>query len=106
MLRCKIVLLHCIMATAAWADAGELDAYWDEYLAAHPVAATEAGVHTYDAQLDDWSAPAVQREVERLQRWASRLAKMEQTIDVQVVRHHADAQLLELQRIQGWRRRP
>jgi uncharacterized protein (DUF885 family) len=35
------------------------DAYLDDMFRAHPAAATAAGLHLYDDQLDDWSASAV-----------------------------------------------
>jgi Bacterial protein of unknown function (DUF885) len=53
-----------VAAQSAWSDfAG---AFIESYLKAHPFFASQAGRHEFDGQMDDWSADALQKEVDRL----------------------------------------
>jgi len=58
------------LQSAALAQAPSFDSfvksYYDADYAAHPVAATRAGIHDYDAQVDDMTAEGQAREIARL----------------------------------------
>ena len=89
----------------------------DEYLRGHfafnPSEATAAGLHEYDAALEERSAEAVRREAGRLRATLAALARVpewrlsgEALYDYLWLRSHARAQLLELEDVRMWQRNP
>jgi uncharacterized protein (DUF885 family) len=91
----------------------EVAAYYGEFPAAHPTAATDLGLHSHDAVLDDVSPPAIAREIARLKAWAARLAKLDgaqlsrsRRADLRLLRSSIDASLLELQDIRSYTHQP
>ncbi len=82
--RLLVPLLLCAGAvgSARAQDGGELALIVNDYLpgywAFRPVsAATPAGVHSQDKFLEDWSAPAVEREIARNRAFLARLEKLD-----------------------------
>ena len=89
------------------------DAYLRGHFAFHPTAATAAGLHEFDSQLEARSRDAVQGEVRRLRAALADLARVaewrlspEARYDFLVLQSHARACLLELEEVQMWRRDP
>jgi uncharacterized protein (DUF885 family) len=108
-----------LLVSPAIAHAGDaafdkaVDAYYAEYPAAHPTGATELGIHTHDAKLEDLSAAGIAREVKRLKRWKGKLAALypgdfspSRRADMALLQASIDASLLDLEEVQGWRHRP
>jgi uncharacterized protein (DUF885 family) len=90
-----------------------VDEYFDFYFQFHPTAGTQAGLHQYDAKLEDFSPSGVAAEVAGLARFqkqfssiqASQLSQ-ESAGDLEVLTSSVQAGLLELQSIQMWRKDP
>ncbi len=89
------------------------DAYLRGYYAFNPSEATSAGLHEFDAKLEERDAAAVAREVRRLRGVLAELARVpewrlspEARYDYLVLGSHARAQLLELEDVRVWRRDP
>ncbi len=86
--------------------------YFDQYYRYSPSSATALGVHDYDDALDDMSAAAFAARIDSLHRLGARLdaARTHQTprdsIDAVLIGNAIDAELLELERVQGWRHNP
>jgi hypothetical protein len=64
---CRLLILGTVLVVAAARGSlgGVADAYLSAYLEMFPTRATQAGDHTFDRKLEDFSA-------ERLQRWVER----------------------------------
>jgi uncharacterized protein (DUF885 family) len=99
------------------AAAGALESFADDYLAdyfaAHPVRATQLGIHEHDGSLPDLSAPAVRARVKALRAYLKRLLAIERralsldaSLDHRLLEHAIRAELLELEEVQDWRRNP
>ncbi|HLM58820.1 MAG TPA: DUF885 family protein [Pyrinomonadaceae bacterium] len=89
------------------------DAYLRGFYAFNPTAATAAGLHELDSQLEERGPEAVAREARRLRSLLAELARFpewrlsaEARYDLLVVQSHARAQLLELEDVRMWRRNP
>jgi uncharacterized protein (DUF885 family) len=87
--------------------------YLKGYYSFNPSAATAAGLHEYDSQLETRSREAVAREVRRLRDAVSLLTRInpsglpeETRYDYLVLMSHARGQLLDLQDIRAWQRDP
>jgi uncharacterized protein (DUF885 family) len=81
--------------------------YWDKWLQFNPSIATGAGIHKYDAMLEDFSAKAMRDRQATLTRLLDRLQKMtrltpEEVIDGEILR----AEILELEEVQSWKHNP
>ncbi len=90
-----------------------VDDYYAEFPKAHPVSATEMGLHDRDGEVDDLSQAGFAKESARLEAWAQRFAKLEhaalssaRSADLIAVRTSIESSLLEAREIQGWRHRP
>jgi uncharacterized protein (DUF885 family) len=89
------------------------DEYLKGYYSFNPSAATSAGLHEYDSQLETRSREAVAREARRLRDTLNLLARINPVVlpeetryDYLVLMSHARGQLLELQDIRAWERDP
>ena len=87
--------------------------YLDGYYAAHPVRATNLGLHSYDARLPDLSAGAFQRRTVELRGWLARLERLDRpsltgdaVFDVRILENALRAELLELEEVRDWQRNP
>jgi uncharacterized protein (DUF885 family) len=83
------------------------------YYQFNPSAATAAGLHEYDAQLENRSREALARETQRLRDILNSLARINPAVlteearyDYLVLMAHARGQLLDLQEIGVWQRDP
>jgi uncharacterized protein (DUF885 family)/N-acetylmuramoyl-L-alanine amidase len=109
-------ILVLASASLAHAQDAAFDALVDDYLAhyctVYPSTATDLGIRGHDRDLEDYSQEAVKRELTSLHEFDERFAKIdakslskEKAIDLEVVRGHVQASVLELDRVQGWRHR-
>ncbi len=87
--------------------------YLDELVKARPHVATELGIHTQDARLDDLSAAGRARDLARIGRWQKRLVTIDakqltaaRQRDLSMLRSAVDAQRFELDKVQSWRHWP
>ena len=90
-----------------------VDEYFDALFEWSPSTATSIGFHQYDSRIEDLSASAINRRIERLKQLQSglmrarsgRLATTEQ-IDAQILDSQIKAELLDLETLQTWRHNP
>lgn len=97
------------MATLAGAAAGQslYDRFFDEYyFPFQPTTATFAGVHRYDAALEDYSRAGVEQRIAALQSFYAEFTREPQSADRDLVLNYIRSQLLELETIRMWQRDP
>ena len=90
-----------------------VDEYFDALFEWSPSTATSIGFHQYDSRIEDLSASAINRRIERLKQLQSglmrarsgRLATTED-IDAQILDSQIKAELLDLETLQTWRHNP
>lgn len=83
------------------------DRFFDEYYFPYaPTAATSAGVHKYDGQLEDYSRAGVDQRVAALKKWEKEFAKFPSNDDRDLILNTIRAELLELETVRGWERDP
>jgi uncharacterized protein (DUF885 family) len=88
--------------------------YFQEvYFKFAPTAGTSAGLHQYDAQLEDYSAAGVQREAAALHDFEKKLVAIdpsaldaEPAADYQILLNNVRGQLLQLEMVRGWEKNP
>jgi uncharacterized protein (DUF885 family) len=115
-----LLLLSCSAARRSSAPFEQLaQEFVYESLANSPVAATQAGYHQHagrrlDAELDDFSPAAIERQRRWLRDMRLRLARVaaggrldpEQRVDYDILQDQIALALLEWDEIQGWRHNP
>jgi len=79
----------------------------------HPALAASSGIHTWDAQLEDYSAQAIAAEIAAIKAFQSRIEKipplelpLSDTFDYQILSSNMSARLLELEQIKNYERNP
>ncbi|MFW6330269.1 MAG: DUF885 domain-containing protein [Gemmatimonadota bacterium] len=89
------------------------DAFLPWYYEAHPVRATQLGIHTHDARLPALDRTAIQGRIDRLLEWLARLQEVpfpflpdEERYDYAVLEFALQAALLELEETRSWVRDP
>jgi uncharacterized protein (DUF885 family) len=87
--------------------------FTDVYFKFSPTAGTSAGLHEYDAKLEDYSAAEVQREVAALGVFEKRVEAIDGTAldaaragDRDILLNNIKSQLLSLEAIRGWEKNP
>jgi len=88
--------------------------YFDEvYFRFSPTEGTSAGLHQYDAKLEDYSAAEVQREVVALHAWEKKLLTIDPTAldapvagDYAILLNNVRGNLLELETVRSWEKNP
>lgn len=87
--------------------------FMDWYYAAHPVRATELGIHQGDGLLPDLSREGVQRRISALLDWLQKqedlepgLLDMPDQIDFRIIEYAVRAELLDLEEIRVWAHQP
>ena len=87
--------------------------YLQDLHARHPTVAAASGIHTWDAQLEDFSAAAIAAEILAIKAFQTRLEKipplelpLSDTFDYQILASNMDARLLELEQIKSYERNP
>jgi hypothetical protein len=87
--------------------------YLEAYYEAHPVRATQLGIHEYDSRLPDLSRRAIRRRVAALRNWLDDLGALERArlgtddaFDHEILEHAIRGELLELEDVRGWQHNP
>jgi uncharacterized protein (DUF885 family) len=90
-----------------------VDDYYKEWAAQKPVAATEIGWHDHDAEIGDYSQAGVEKTIAWLHDWQKRWAGVDgkklspaEQLDLQALQLGIESQLVSLETIGWWRRRP
>ncbi|HEV2116338.1 MAG TPA: DUF885 domain-containing protein [Terriglobales bacterium] len=89
-----------------------VDEYFDAYFNLHPTEGTSAGFHQYDAQLEDFSRPGLDREVAFLRSFQQKFAGIHPpsrplaAADLELLRSSIAGQLLDLENIRMWEKDP
>lgn len=112
----RLPVLLCILAALlSCRPPGEFsrfeDEYWTKWLKANPSVATGVGLHDYDAQLEDFSRPALQAREAELNTLLATLRNLdgltsEEAVDAEILRAAIRAELLELTTVQSWKTNP
>jgi uncharacterized protein (DUF885 family) len=90
------------------------DQYFDQvYFKFSPTSGTSAGLHQYDAQLEDYSAAGVQRQVAALHEIEKKLMAIdpsaldaEPAVDYAILLNNIRGTLLQLEVVRGWEKNP
>lgn len=99
----KLLLMATLLTTASAQSL--YDRYFDEYYFPYaPTAATSAGIHKYDALLEDYSRSGIQQRTTALKKWESDFARLPANDDRDLVLNAIRAELLELEIIRSWER--
>lgn len=87
--------------------------YLQDLHSRHPSLAAASGIHTWDAQLEDYGAVALASEISAIKGFQGRLEKipplelqMSDTFDYQILSSNMQARLLELEQIKSYERNP
>jgi uncharacterized protein (DUF885 family) len=122
---CLVIQVFCVFPMAEAQPVGAasqqtqaafdklVDGYFDFYFQSNPTAATQAGFHQYDAQLEDFSRSAVEAEIAGLTKFRKQFSEIqrgdlpEQSAgDLDILTSSIDSRLLDLQAILMWRKDP
>ena len=83
------------------------------YFKFSPTSGTAAGLHQYDAQLEDYSAAGVEREVAALHEFEKKVAAIDPSAldapaaaDREILLNNIRSELLSLEVIRGWEKNP
>jgi len=83
------------------------DRFFDEYYFPFtPTAATSAGIHKYDGQLENYSKAGVDARVAKLKQFEAEFAKLPSAPDRDLVLSNIRGGLLEYQTVRNWERNP
>ena len=108
----------CLWLLSGTVFAQDLSPLVNDYLAgywkAHPAsAATPAGIHTYDKELEDFSPASIQQEIQRNHDFLARLEhfeeerlKAEDRVDRDMLLDHLRLALLETEEMRSWKTHP
>ena len=90
-----------------------VDNYFKALFEWTPTTATSIGFHEYDSKLEDFSAGAIQRRIEKLKELQTGLTSArsgsltsDELIDAEILDDQIKAELLDLETLQTWRHNP
>src|SRR5438093_8115023 len=89
-----------------------IDDYFNAYFEWNPSAATSVGLHEYDEKIEDYSAAAIAKRIEKLQRLQRQRAGLpsprtaDESIDIESLDGQIRAELLDLETLETWRHNP
>jgi uncharacterized protein (DUF885 family) len=112
-----VLLLSSMMVLACRSDGNAMSSFVDNYFKAlfewTPTTATSIGFHEYDSKLEDFSAGAIQRRIEKLKELQTGLTSArsgrltgDELIDAEILDDQIKAELLDLETLQTWRHNP
>jgi len=102
----KAIFLMSLLISTAGAQS-LTDRFFDEYyFPFNPTAATSAGIHKYDGQLEDYSRAGVDARIAKLKQFEAEFAKLPADPDRDLVLSTIRAGLLEYQTVRNWERNP
>ncbi|HEY5056469.1 MAG TPA: DUF885 domain-containing protein, partial [Acidobacteriaceae bacterium] len=85
----------------------------DVYFKYAPTVGTEAGLHEYDAKLEDWSAAGIQANVAALHEYEKKVEAIDPgaldasvAADREILLNNIKSELLSLEAIRGWEKNP
>jgi uncharacterized protein (DUF885 family) len=118
--RVAVVFLVCTLAGASFASParGEswdslADDFIDHHFAFSPSVATSAGIHSHDSELEDYSAPAIAKQVAWYQQLEKRVLAFDprtlsqtDAADRDILLNSIRAELLALEVIRVWQKNP
>src|SRR5437879_12532192 len=83
------------------------DRFFDEYYFPYnPTAATAAGIHKYDGQLEDYSRAGHEASAAILKKFEAEFAKLPPEADRDLVLSRNRSRLLDLETIRDWKKNP
>src|SRR6266516_546087 len=89
-----------------------VDDYFNAYFEWNPSAATSVGFHQYDGEMEDYSAAAVSKRIQRLKQLQSQISGLpsrrtpDEEIDIEILAGQIRAELLDLETLETWRHNP
>ncbi len=90
-----------------------IDTYFNGYFAHNPTAATAAGFHQYDNQIEDYSKSEVARQIEFADQWLRKIESFpdkdltsDEKNDKELLVSGLKASLLELVNVKSWEKNP
>src|SRR5437762_5726639 len=89
-----------------------VDDYFNAYFEWNPSAATSIGFHQYDGKIEDYSAAAVAKRIQRLKQLQSQTSGLpsrrapDEEIDIEILDGQIRAELLDLETLETWRHNP
>ena len=112
-----VLLLSSMMVLACRSDGNAMSSFVDNYFKElfewTPTTATSIGFHEYDSKLEDFSAGAIQRRIEKLKELQTGLTSArsgrltgDELIDAEILDDQIKAELLDLETLQTWRHNP
>src|SRR6516225_7042347 len=118
--RVAFVVLIAVLAPASSGPAAPADSwdsladdFIDHYFAFNPTVATNAGVHSHDSELEDYSAQAIAKQVAWFQQFEKRVLAFDPSslnrtdaADRDILLNSIRADLLALQVIRVWQKDP
>jgi uncharacterized protein (DUF885 family) len=88
-------------------------AYMEDAYRFHPGLATFVGVHSYDAEMEDYRAESIQSEIESIKSYSRRLDQIDGSaldisgrVDYRIIENNIKARLLELEEIRSFEVNP
>ena len=114
---CSLVLAASAVAQSPAPTTGSWNALADDFIdhnfAFSPTSATNAGIHTHDAELEDYSAVAIAKQVAFYQQLEKRVLAFDpkslnptDAADRELLLNSIRASLLELQTLRTWEKNP
>src|SRR5215470_3368736 len=89
-----------------------VDDYFTAYFEWNPSAATSIGFHQYDGKIEDFSAAAVAKRIQRLKQLQRQMSSLpsrrapDEEIDIEILDGQIRAELLDLETLETWRHNP
>src|SRR5438128_8955939 len=93
--RLVVFLLFCSCSNSKQSRGSAMSQFIDDYFNAYfewnPSAATSVGLHEYDEKIEDYSAAAIAKRIEKLQRFQRQLADLppprtaDESIDIEIL---------------------
>src|SRR5438034_9387886 len=114
--RLVVFLLFCSCSNSKQSRGSAMSQFVDDYFQAdcvwNPSAATSIGFHQYDGKIEDYSAAAVAKRIQRLKQLQSQTSGLpsrrapDEEIDIEILDGQIRAELLDLETLETWRHNP
>src|SRR5499433_3959963 len=111
-----LFLLFCSCSNSKQSRGSAMTQFVDDYFTAYfewnPSSATSIGFHQYDSKIEDYSAAAVAKRIQRLKQLQSQMSSLpsrrapDEEIDIEILDGQIRAQLLDLETLETWRHNP
>src|SRR5205809_1571986 len=114
--RLVVFLLFCSCSNSNQSRGSAMTQFVDDYFNAYfewnPSAATSVGFHQYDGEMEDYSAAAASKRIQRLKQLQSQISGLpsrrtpDEEIDIEILAGQIRAELLDLETLETWRHNP